>query len=209
MPIADSAAFFQGLLTMAGLIVAIGAQNAQVLRQGLARRHVGAVVAFCTVSDWLLVAAGVFGLGALLTRTPVLMQAMRFGGAAFLLWCAARAARRAFGGGSGLRPAAEAAGFAGTMVTTAALTWLNPHVYLDTVVLLGTVGSQQPQVLRLPFALGAGTASALWFSGLGFGAAGLARWLAGPAAWRVIDAGVALVLCIVGLQLLTKPLAAS
>jgi L-lysine exporter family protein LysE/ArgO len=134
---------------------------------------------------------------------------MRFGGAAFLLWCAARAARRAFGGGSGLRPAAEAAGFAGTMATTAALTWLNPHVYLDTVVLLGTVGSQQPQVLRLPFALGAGTASALWFSGLGFGAAGLARWLAGPAAWRVIDAGVALVLCIVGLQLLTKPLAAS
>jgi L-lysine exporter family protein LysE/ArgO len=206
MPVAESAAFVQGLLMMAGLIVAIGAQNAQVLRQGLARRHVGSVVAFCTVSDWLLVAAGVFGVGALLTRSAWLMQVMRFGGAAFLLWCAARAARRALAGGAGLVPARAAGGWAGTLATTAALTWLNPHVYLDTVVLLGTVGAQQPQPLRLPFALGAGTASALWFSALGYGAAGLARWLSGPAAWRAIDAAVALVLCIVGLQLLAKPL---
>jgi L-lysine exporter family protein LysE/ArgO len=195
-------AFVQGWLMMAGLIVAIGAQNALVLRQGLARSHVGSVVAFCTLSDWALVAAGVFGLGALLSQSGWLLQAMRYGGAAFLLWCAVRAARRAITGHGGLQQAQGSPGWGATLATTAALTWLNPHVYLDTVVLLGAVGAQQPAAQRTGFALGAGLASAMWFSLLGFGAAALAPWLARPATWRIIDASVAAVMGFVGLQLL-------
>jgi L-lysine exporter family protein LysE/ArgO len=201
-----STAFAQGWLMMAGLIVAIGAQNALVLRQGLARSHVGAVVLFCTVSDWLLVAAGVFGLGALLARSAVLLEVMRFGGAAFVLWCAWQAARRAWRGSGALRQALGPSGLAATLSVTAALTWLNPHVYLDTVVLLGAVGAQQPEGLRAAFAAGAGLASLMWFSLLGFGAAALAPWLARRGTWRAIDAVVALVMAAVAAQLLLQPL---
>jgi L-lysine exporter family protein LysE/ArgO len=199
-------AFAQGWLMMAGLIVAIGAQNALVLRQGLARSHVGPVVVFCTLSDWALVSAGVFGLGALLSRSGWLLEAMRFGGAAFLLWCALRAARRAWRGSGVLRQALGPTDLAATLSVTAALTWLNPHVYLDTVVLLGAVGAQQPAGARPWFAAGAGLASLMWFSLLGFGAAALAPWLARPGTWRAIDAVVAGVMAAVGLQLLVQPL---
>ena len=189
---------------MAGLIVAIGAQNALVLRQGLARAHVGAVVALCTVSDIVLIVAGVFGLGALAAALPAAMSAMRFGGAAFLLWCAWRSARRAWlaRGALDLRPAGN--GLGATLATTAALTWLNPHVYLDTVVLLGAVGAQQTPALRVPFALGASAASAMWFATLGFGAAALAPWLARRHTWRVIDAAVAVVMATIAFQLLLQ-----
>ena len=191
---------------MAGLIVAIGAQNAQVLRQGLLRQHVGLVVLFCTVSDVALIAAGVFGLGALLGRSPVLLELMRHAGAAFLLWCAAQALRRAWRGGAVLQAQGGTAGAAGVLGSTAAMTWLNPHVYLDTVVLLGSVGAQQSPVLRAPFALGAALASAMWFASLGYGAAGLSRWLARPGTWRVVDALVAAVMVTVAVQLLVQPL---
>jgi L-lysine exporter family protein LysE/ArgO len=204
LPPAAPAAFGEGLLTMAGLIVAIGAQNAHVLRQGLRRAHVVPVVAFCTISDWLLVSAGVFGFGALLAQAAGWMQGMRLASAAFLGWSAWRAARRAWRGGTGLQADAREAGRGRTLASTAALTWLNPHVYLDTVVLLGTVGAQQAVSLRAPFALGAGTASALWFSALGFGAAVAAPRLAGPATWRVIDGTVAAVLAAIALQLLRE-----
>ena len=189
---------------MAGLIVAIGAQNALVLRQGLARAHVGAVVALCTVSDIVLIVAGVFGLGALAAASPAAMSAMRFGGAAFLLWCAWRSARRAWlaRGALDLRPAGN--GLGATLATTAALTWLNPHVYLDTVVLLGAVGAQQTPALRVPFALGASAASAMWFATLGFGAAALAPRLARRHTWRVIDAAVAVVMATIAFQLLLQ-----
>ena len=189
---------------MAGLIVAIGAQNALVLRQGLARAHVGAVVALCTVSDIVLIVAGVFGLGALAAALPAAMSAMRFGGAAFLLWCAWRSARRAWlaRGALDLRPAGN--GLGATLATTAALTWLNPHVYLDTVVLLGAVGAQQTPALRVPFALGASAASAMWFATLGFGAAALAPRLARRHTWRVIDAAVAVVMATIAFQLLLQ-----
>ncbi len=191
---------------MAGLIVAIGAQNALVLRQGLARSHVGAVVAFCTASDWILAAAGVFGFGSLLARNAALLQFMRFGGAAFLLWCAWQAGSRAWQGGhGGLQGTGHGAGRMATLSTTAALTWLNPHVYLDTVVLLGTVGAQQPAADRVSFVTGAGAASLMWFAALGYGAAAVAPWLARPATWRVIDASVAVVMACVGLQLLWQP----
>jgi L-lysine exporter family protein LysE/ArgO len=200
---AATAVFLQGLLTMAGLIVAIGAQNAQVLRQGLARRHVGAVVLLCIVSDWLLVVAGVFGLGELIGGQPGLMAVVRWGGAAFLLWCAWRALQRALRPQGGLAAAAQGAGFGQALATTAALTWLNPHVYLDTVVLMGSLGAQLAPALRAPYAAGAGLASALWFAALGYGAAALAPRLSRPGTWRAIDATVALVMAAVALQLLT------
>ena len=202
-----SAAFVQGWWMTAGLIVAIGAQNALVLRQGLARAHVVPVVALCTLSDWLLIALGVFGLGALIQSSPPVLEAFRYGGAAFLIGYGARAGRRAWRGGQlGLRAGAPNASLAATLGSTLALTYFNPHVYLDTVVLLGSVGAQQPGTGRVAFALGAALASLMWFATLGGAAAAASRWLARPAAWRAIDAMVALVMFAVAAQLLLNPL---
>jgi L-lysine exporter family protein LysE/ArgO len=208
MPIdATLAAFSQGFVMMAGLIVAIGAQNALVLRQGLARAHVLPVVAFCTVSDWLLTAAGVFGLGALIARSPTALELMRYGGAAFLAWYGARSALRAWrGDAQGLSGAGRGNGLRPTLAAAAAMTYLNPHVYLDTVVLVGLVGAQHAAAPRVGFVLGAAVASGLWFSVLGFGAAWAARWLQRPIVWRCIDAAVAIVMWTVAAQLLRNPL---
>lgn len=201
-PTATAAAFAQGFWLTASLVVAIGAQNAVVLRQGLARRHVGPVVLFCAVCDWLLIGAGVFGVGGALARSPLLMEGMRWAGAAFVAWCGWQALQRARAPAhAALQAGGVAAGLGATLATTAAMTWLNPHVYLDTLVLLGTVGAQQPDALRGAFALGAGSASTLWFISLGFGAAALAPWLARPATWRVIDGLVALVMFLVAASL--------
>lgn len=198
-----AAAAMQGLLLMAGLILALGAQNALVLRQGLLRQHVLPVVVLCTLSDWLLSAVGVFGFGAWIAASPALMEVFRYGGALFLLWCSLQAARRAWRGGgvlqaAGLQPATLRA----TLATTAAVTWLNPHVYLDTVVLLGGVGAQHLGAARWAFLIGACVASALWFGLLGAGAVAASRWLRQPATWRAIDALVAVVMLWVALQLL-------
>jgi len=202
-----TAAFVQGWLMTAGLIVAIGAQNALVLRQGLARAHVGPVVVLCTVSDWLLILLGVFGLGALVQSSPALLALFRYGGAGFLFAYGARAAQRAWRSGTeGLHGRAAAQGLLPTLGSALALTYLNPHVYLDTVVLLGGVGAQQPDVGRAAFALGAGLASLMWFTTLGFGAAAASRWLQRPAVWRAIDASVAAVMFVVAAQLLFNPL---
>jgi len=200
------AVFAQGWAMGAGLILAIGAQNALVLRQGLRREHVGAVVAVCTLSDWLLIALGVFGLGALIQASPLLLEAFRFGGAAFLLGYAVMAAKRAWRPATGLQAAGSAASLGATLSAAFAFTYLNPHVYLDTVVLLGGLGARQPAELRAAFATGAGLASAMWFGLLGFGAAAAAPWLARPATWRLLDAGVALLMAGLGLQLLLQPL---
>ncbi len=184
------------------LIVAIGAQNAFVLRQGLRREHVGVVVAICAVSDLVLIGAGVAGVGALVERIPPLLLAVRLGGAAFLFGYAVLAGRRA------LRPArleagaSDGAATAGRAALTAvALTWLNPHVYLDTVLLLGTIAAGQGD-LRWAFGAGAGLGSLLWFSALGFGARLLAPVFAKPGAWRVLDAVIAMVMAAIGVQLL-------
>ena len=190
----------------AGLIVAIGAQNALVLRQGLARSHVGAVVALCTASDWLLIALGVYGLGAVIQSSPHVLQVFRFGGCAFLIVYGVHAARRAWQPTAvALADQVSAQGLASTLGTTLALTYLNPHVYLDTVVLLGSVGAQQPQSGRTAFAIGAGIASLMWFAVLGFGASVASRWLRQPVVWRAIDASVAVVMFIVASQLLLDP----
>lgn len=203
-----SAAFVQGWLMTAGLIVAIGAQNALVLQQGLRRTHVGPVVALCTASDWLLIALGVFGFGAVVQSSPQLLDLFRYGGAAFLLVYGAMAARRAWRGSQQLRAAPVGTSLGATLGTALALTYLNPHVYLDTVVLLGSVGAQQPGAGRVAFAAGAGLASLMWFVSLGYGAAAAARFLQRPVVWRAIDASVALVMVVVALQLLARPLAA-
>lgn len=191
----------------AGLIVAIGAQNALVLRQGLMRRHVGPVVVLCTVSDWLLIALGVFGLGTLIQSSPLLLQLFRFGGAAFLAVYGLRSGLRAWRApASGLVAAAGCASLPATLASTLALTYLNPHVYLDTVVLLGSVGAQQPGDGRAAFAFGAAAASAMWFLTLGYGSQAASRWLRHPAVWRGIDGVVTLVMFFVAAQLLLSPL---
>jgi L-lysine exporter family protein LysE/ArgO len=202
-----SAAFAQGWLMTAGLIVAIGAQNALVLRQGLARAHVGAVVVLCTASDWLLIALGVFGLGAWIQSSPAALELFRYGGAAFLLLYGLRAALRAWRpGGDALSARGVAGSLSSTLGATLALTYLNPHVYLDTVVLLGSVGAQQPGIGRVAFAAGAGLASLMWFTTLGYGAAAASQLLQRPAVWRAIDGSVALVMFAVAIQLLLTPL---
>ena len=186
------------------LIVAIGAQNAFVLRQGLRLEHVGAVVAVCFLSDAALIAAGVGGAGAVVTRAPAVLRVVCFAGAAFLLVYGLLAARRA------LHPAAllpdaggSRTGLAATLGTCLALTWLNPHVYLDTVVLLGSLASTYDDQ-RWWFAAGAVLGSAVWFTGLGFGARLLRPVFARPAAWRVLDAGIAVVMVSLAVSLAVR-----
>jgi L-lysine exporter family protein LysE/ArgO len=187
-------ALTSGLALGLGLIVAIGAQNAFVLRQGLRLEHVAAVVAVCTVSDLTLIAAGVLGAGAALSRAPWLIPVICFAGAAFLLCYGALAAKRALRPGTLLPDATGAkTSLAVAVGTCLALTWLNPHVYLDTVVLLGSMSSTYGEH-RWQFAAGAGLGSALWFTGLGYGARLLRPVFARPAAWRVLDAGIAVVM---------------
>jgi L-lysine exporter family protein LysE/ArgO len=238
-----------GLGTGLALIVAIGAQNAFVLRQGLLGRHVAAVVAVCALSDAALMAAGILGMGGLVTAAPAVVVALRYVGAAFLLCYGALAAQRAFrahsllpgghgddgreeaglpaqpgyaepgaagqvyrgtDGRAGSTPAtgttatgasrtatimrskgSRATGLAPVLGTILALTWLNPHVYLDTVVLLGSVASAQGPGLQWWFGAGAALGSVLWFCSLGFGARMLRGFFARPASWRILDAGIA------------------
>lgn len=199
-------AMTQGWLSGASLIMAIGAQNALVLRQGLLRNHVAPVVALCALSDLLLICLGVFGLGAAIASSAWLMNAFRYGGALFLLWYGVQAARRAWRGAGALEAPAGSAGLAATLLSALAMTYLNPHVYLDTVVLLGLLGNQQPADLRWAFATGASLASVMWFTLLGFGAAAAAGPLRRPLVWRGIDALIALLMFALGLQLLLGPL---
>ncbi len=182
------------------LIIAIGAQNALVLRQGLRREHVGPVVAVCAASDAVLIAAGVAGAGALLTAAPGALTVVRLAGAVFLLGYAVLAARRALHPAA-LGPAASGgASLGSTLATTVALTWLNPHVYLDTVVLLGSVAATHGGA-RWWFAAGAMVGSVVWFVALGAGARLLRPVFARPGAWRVLDAGVAVVMTVLALNL--------
>ena len=188
------------------LIVAIGAQNAFVLRQGLRLEHVTTVVVICAVSDAVLIVAGVAGNSWLSTRVPDAITAIRLAGAAFLLGYAVLAARRA------LRPASIAVetgglrnGLVATVVTCLALTWLNPHVYLDTVLLLGSVADSRGGS-RWWFAAGAVVGSMVWFSALGYGARLLRPLFARPAAWRVLDAVIAVVMAALGIGLLVSAL---
>ena len=193
MTSAALAAATEGFLLGAGLIIAIGAQNAFILRQGLQRRHVFAVATVCVVSDAVLIAVGVAGLGALVQQHPSWLAVVTIAGAAFLMVYGLLSLRRAFRPES-LRPAADAtAGFAATLATCCALTFLNPHVYLDTVVLIGGLSARYPSPASVAFGVGAAAASTVWFYGLAYGARLLAPLFARPQAWRVLDVVIALV----------------
>lgn len=203
----------QGFGMGAGLIMAIGAQNAHVLRAGLRRHHVALTVAACIVIDVLAIAAGVAGMGALIQRHPALLALARWGGVAFLAWYGWGAAQRAWrndaallaeggGGAAAVPPTRRAA-----LLAVLAVSLLNPHMYLDTVVLLGALGGQQPAGLQWWFAAGAAAASTLWFVALGCGARLLAPWFARPRAWRLLDALVAAVMWSLALMLAFTPLA--
>ncbi|MEZ0449065.1 LysE/ArgO family amino acid transporter [Cellulomonas sp. ICMP 17802] len=194
------AAALSGFLTALSLIVAIGAQNAFVLRQGIRREHVLPVVAVCATADALLVAAGIAGLGALVTSHPAVLTATRYVGAAFLLVLAVGAALRARHP-SRLDPAAEGPVALGAVLSTClALTFLNPHVYLDTVVLLGSLAHQHDPG-AWAFGAGAVTASVVWFTALGFGAASLRPVFAKPRAWQVLDLVIAVVMATLAVAL--------
>lgn len=180
--------FVQGLALSLGLIVAIGAQNAFVLRQGLRREHVGSVVLFCAAADAVLIAAGVMGMAQALGQSPNLTRALALAGATFLAvygWQALRRARHAHQLDASV--AGSSLSLAAAVTQAAAFTLLNPHVYLDTVLLVGSIGAQQPAALRGWFIAGAAGASLAWFSLLGYGARWLAPWFARPRAWQVLD----------------------
>ena len=196
------AAAVSGFLLGLSLIVAIGAQNAYVLRQGLVRVHVLPVVVICAVSDATLIAAGVAGLGSFIRANPALLSWVAYGGAAFLFVYGALAFRRMLGA-SALR-AGEAAdtSLAAAVATCLALTWGNPHVYLDTVVLLGSLSAQYDGSGRLAYGAGAALGSVIWFFALGYGARFLAPLFAKPLAWRILDGLICLVMWAIALQLL-------
>lgn len=199
-PSSFASAFLFGFATAIGLIAAIGAQNAFVLRQGIRNEHVLPVVTLCAAADLVLILAGIAGVGALITAHPNLTTVARYGGAAFLIGYGLLAARRALHPGA-LTPAdAAPAKLSAVLLTCLALTFLNPHVYLDTVVLLGTLANQQHGG-RWLFGAGAVTASTVWFFGLGFGARRLAGLFAKPGTWRILDAVIAATMLALGISL--------
>lgn len=183
------------------LIVAIGAQNAFVLQQGIRRQHVLVVVLICGATDALLEFLGILGIGFVIERAPVVLEVIRWGGVAFLLWYAMTAVRRA------LRPQALVAGEGAeaslkkAVLTCLAITYLNPHVYLDTMVLVGSVGNAQGEPGRWWFLLGAAAASMIWFAALGFGARALTRFFATPRSWQILDWCIAVIMVVIAARL--------
>jgi len=208
MPLMGSV-FLQGLALSLSLIVAIGAQNAFVLRQGLRREHVASVVFFCAISDALLIAAGVLGMGQALGERPMVAQALALAGAVFLAVYGWKALRRALQQ-NGLLANEDGDGltWAAAMAQAAAFTLLNPHVYLDTVLLVGSIGAQQPAALQPWFVAGASSASLLWFCALGFGARWLAPLFAQPRAWQVLDILIGLTMWVLSGMLVMHLVAA-
>ena len=195
-------ALLAGFFTALSLIAAIGAQNAFVLRQGLRREHVGPVVLTCALSDAVLIAAGVAGFGTLAALAPWITTAMLYAGAAFLIVYGALRFKAAFKGGEALRPASGASASLGrTLGTVLVLTWANPHVYLDTVVLLGALSAQYtPQ--HWIFGLGAMAGSFAFFTALGFGARLLAPLFANPRAWVWLEAIIGVTMWLIAAALI-------
>jgi L-lysine exporter family protein LysE/ArgO len=197
-----NADFVTGLATGLALIVAIGSQNAYVLRQGIRREHVAALVAFCALSDALLILAGIGGAGAVLRDSATLMAVARYGGAAFLAGYGLLAARRAWQGGHMVLGEAGPTPLGTALAACFGFTFLNPHVYLDTVVLLGAVANQRGEAGRWVFGAGACVGSVLWFSALGFGARLLGPLFESTTAWRVLDSVIALMMLALAATLL-------
>jgi L-lysine exporter family protein LysE/ArgO len=187
-----TADFWSGLATGMALIVAIGSQNVYVLRQGILREHVLALALFCALSDALLILAGIGGAGVLIRENAVLLQITRYGGAMFLLGYGAMAARRAWRGSQMMLAQSTTTTLPAALLACFGCTFLNPHVYLDTVVLLGSIANQRPDPARWVFGAGACVGSLVWFSALGFGARFLAPLFSTTTAWRVLDSAIAL-----------------
>lgn len=202
--------FMQGLVLCFGLIVAIGAQNAFILRQGLRREHVVPLVLFCALADAALISAGVLGMAQALGRHPAFAQAMALAGALFLAWYGWQALQRARRA-SQLQATESGPGLSrgAAMVQVTAFTLLNPHVYLDTVMLMGSIGAQHPAGLRGWFIAGSSLASLVWFCALGFGARWLAPLFARPRAWQVLDGLIGLTMWTLSVLLLRLALQGS
>jgi L-lysine exporter family protein LysE/ArgO len=201
-----TAPFFTGFALSAALIMAIGAQNLFVLRQGLRREHVGPIVLFCGSADALLIAAGVSGVGAFLAAAPQLTRLLAIGGAVFLGWYGVRAFQRMTAPDAMSVSEGGSATLGRAIAATAGFTFLNPHVYLDTVLLMGAAGAAQPASLRPLFVAGAVTASFAWFSALGYGAQILRPVFARPAAWRMLDAFVGITMLTLAASLVARAL---
>ena len=193
-------AFSTGFFASLSLILAIGAQNAFVLRQGLRREHIGVVIAICAISDALLIVLGILGLGALIISLPLLVEIFRYGGAAYLVWFGISALRRAKKPDVLEASKQKTSGLRSVVVTTLAITYLNPHVYIDTVILLGSIANQFAD--RWVFAIGAVLASASWFISLGLGAKLLGKYVSKPWFWRALDLFIALVMFSIAALLL-------
>ena len=197
-------AFLNGFLLGASLIIAIGAQNAFILRQGLLKSHVFLLSLICALSDAVLIAAGVAGLGTLVSSQPTLLKFVTIGGVLFLATYAIKAFFRA------ANPQAMADGQGGSLplgkavAACLAFTFLNPHVYLDTVVLVGGLSAQYPSAERLAFALGAMSASFVWFFSLGYGARLLLPLFQKPRSWQVLDVIIGVVMAALALSLLNS-----
>jgi len=188
-----TAPFTQGFLTSAGLIIAIGAQNAFVLSQGLTRRFNFLIAAICCITDALLIIAGVLGMGLLISENPTLLMGAALGGALFLTVYSLRALRSAFASESLKTSQRALPDMKTAIITTYAITLLNPHVYLDTLVLIGSIGGQYPGPQQNWFILGATLASGVWFFTLSIGAKQLGPVFESPKAWRTLD----IIVCIV------------
>jgi L-lysine exporter family protein LysE/ArgO len=193
-------AFLPGLFTGLSLIIAIGAQNAFVIRQGLTKKHVFLVVAVCAIADALLILLGIAGLGALIQGLPWLLEAIRWFGVAYLTWFGIKSIRFAFKSQSLDATGNQSESASKVLAAVLGFTFLNPHVYLDTVILLGSIGNQFGED-RWWFGLGATLGSILWFGSLGFGAKAAARFMSKPVFWRVLDSLIAVVMFSVALFL--------
>jgi L-lysine exporter family protein LysE/ArgO len=185
-----------------GLIVAIGAQNAFVIRQGVLNQYVFWVCLSCSLSDAVLIWGGTWGLAAVLAVLPSLVTIMRYGGAAFLIWYGIKALRRALHPVAMGDSARDTASLQSALAMCAAFTWLNPHVYLDTVALVGSIANARPAGEQAPFALGASLASFAWFFAIGYGAKALREPLSRPAVWRGIDFAIAAIMLWLAIKLL-------
>ena len=195
-------AILAGFALGGGLIVAIGAQNAFVIRQGVLNSHIFWICLFCAVSDTVLIWSGVYGMGVIAQTLPWFIPVLTYGGAAFLVWYGVKAFRRVLKPEALNQEGRTATNLFMALVTCAALTWLNPHVYLDMVILIGTIANARPANEHAPFALGASLTSFMWFFTIGYGAKALRGPLSKPLVWRGIDLIIALIMFYLAYKLL-------
>lgn len=199
----ESYAYLNGLLTGASLLIAIGAQNAFVIKQGLMKNHVFVTALYCAIADALLITLGVIGLGPFLTSNWVLMYIAGYGGAAFLFWYGYRAFKAAFQNEKlKIDLSSEAPSFKKTLILVSVFTLLNPNVYLDTVILIGSISTQFCSTERFYYAFGAITSSFLWFFTIGYGARLLTPLFENPKAWKVLDFLIGCIMWTIGISLI-------